>query len=155
MIRITTLFLVATFLLVLVGVRAYATYNEDKPEKVYICHCSENHCETLHLPVVSALSHLKHHEADYRGECKQEETPTPTINPCLQTEYSLVENDCVTPSPEITPESTPSATPTKYEPPSPHGDGLSDGKSDGRSDGRSSAPQPTLVPCSQTNCGWK
>lgn len=71
-----------------------------------------------------------------------ESTPTGVIEPTLG----------VTPEVSVSPTATPEATLAPTEVPQVvHGDNVSDG----RSDGRSSSPQPTLMPCSATTCGWK
>ena len=140
--------------------------------KVYWCHTEPNgNQQTLHLPL-AALQNAGHvdangnplHAGDHPGECVEPTatptntpsvTPTPTEEPCIEledgSEFAIKDEEvvpCLSVTPSPTPE--PSATPEPTTPPSPHGDGLSDGKSDGKS-----TPQPTLIPCSATTCGWK
>lgn len=55
------------FLVFLYGPKtAEATYQE---HKVTICHKGQ----TIEVSAIAALHHLRQHEEDYRGECKQEE----------------------------------------------------------------------------------
>lgn len=58
---------IVAFLVFLYGPKtAEATYQE---HKVTICHKGQ----TIEVSAIAALHHLRQHEEDYRGECKQEE----------------------------------------------------------------------------------
>ena len=126
-------------------VQATGNHTTSQIPKVYICHCNEAQCNTLHLPLTQALGHV-HHESDYQGVCRDVEVT-------------------VTPSPEITetPEATPTATITPTEEPKKGGDSPQpNNPNDGRSDGGRSSdfaakehPQVTLEPCRPGVCGYK
>ncbi len=91
--------------LALVSHGYYVSAWDDGHGNFYVCHCTEDSCQTLTLPFEEALNHMEDHPNDYEDRCIQESpTPTPTIEI----------TPTITPTIEVTPtvEITPTATPT-------------------------------------------
>lgn len=96
--------------------------------------------QTLSLPIPAALAHLNQHDADYTGECKEEEEISPTPPPTTEPE--------ITQTPTPTPETTPVPTEEVKQdiPPAGHGDGLSDGLGCGSHDCNTTVVIPQKAP---------
>lgn len=64
--------------------------------KVDICHCGENHCETLNIATIAAIAHLKQHENDYKGQCEEPVTHLTCVEYACTEVEGEGENTCTT-----------------------------------------------------------
>jgi hypothetical protein len=84
---------------------------EDEDGNFIVCHCEQPdsnspfQCQTLHLPLPAAQSHLDNHSADYEDACRPQATPAqePTFSPTPVPTAQLTPTTAVTATPEATP----------------------------------------------------